>query len=727
MRARWVVGVASAALLVFSLPIAAGAQMADVPGDASTESRLPLEGVDGEIGPEADADWYRFRVDSGQRYHFTLNAVNAEDGTGLDPTLALYDAQGNQIAFNDDAADLNSALNYIPSTSSDIFVEARGFGETSVGRYELRVAASEAPADDFGNDSSSRERIAPGRARAGAIDYEGDVDWFRISVRSGQRYRIALDGGEEEGRLGDPVLRLIDRDGAEIASNDDSESGLNSALDYVPGESAELYVEAAGFGGEQLGAYTLSVTAEPLPVDEAAPGASTRARLALGQNVNSEIAYPNDSDWYRVRLAEGQAYRFTLAGNGDAPLSDPILRVRNSAGEELALDDDGGDGLNSYLEFVAPSAGTYFLDVRSFSDGETGGYTLAAAEGDIPQNASTDATLAASGDYREGRLGAAGDHDWYRLDLAEAQSVRIALDASAGADSVGDPMVVVYGPDGAELARDDDGGAGLNAWLEFQASAAGVYFVEARGFSDDAIGRYTISITDGEIGGDADSAEQLSPGPEGRLSSVGASGDVDWFAVSMVEGRPYRFALAGSDPDPLANPLLVIYDAEGNEVARDDDGGPGHASSITFMPLASGVYYAAASAAGDEGGAGRYWLHVADNDVPAGGETDETLDAASDERLSRIDMPGDLDSYRVELESGVAYTIEAVGAGEYPLDDPFVAILDSEGERVASDDDSGAGTDARARFTPEAGGAFVVQVSGLSGSTGWYQVKIRRR
>ncbi|MEQ1617395.1 MAG: pre-peptidase C-terminal domain-containing protein [Terricaulis sp.] len=727
MRASWLVGVASAALLALCLSPIAGAQIADVPGDATTEARLGPEGVDGAIGPEADSDWYRFRAENGQRYRFTLNAVNSEDGSGLDPTLALYDAQGNQVAFNDDSGGLNSALTYMPNASSDIFVEARGFSDSSAGAYELRVSASEAPVDDVGNDASSRERVAPGQPRAASVDYDGDVDWFRLSVRSGQRYRIALDGGEGEGRLGDPVVRLIDRAGNEIASNDDSDDGLNSLLEYVPDESAELYVEAAGFGGEQTGAYTLTVSAEALPTDSAAGRANTRARIATGESVSSEIAYPNDSDWYRIRLAEGQAYRFSLAGSGDAPLTDPILRVRNSGGDEVAVDDDGGDGLNSYLEFVAPREGVYFLDARSFNDEGTGSYTLAAAEGDIPSGVSTDTSLAASGDYREGVLSAAGDRDWYRLNLEEGQSVRIALDAAAGADSVGDPLVVVYGPDGAELTRDDDGGVGLNSWLEFQATAAGGYFVEARGFSDDAVGRYAISITEGEIGDSAETAEMLSPGPEGRTSLIGAPGDVDWFAVNVVEGRPYRFTLSGSEPDALVDPLLVLYDAEGNEVARDDDGGPGYASSITFMPLASGTYFAAAAAFGEEGGSGLYSLRVLDNDVPASGETDEILDAAADDRLSRIDMPGDLDSYRIELESGTTYTIETVGTGEYPLADPFVAVLDGAGERVASDDNSGDGSAARLRFTPEDGGSYLVQVSGSNGATGWYQVKIARR
>ena len=65
--------------------------------------------------------------------------------------------------------------------------------------------------------------------------------------------------------------------------------------------------------------------------------------------------------------------------------------------------------------------------------------------------------------------------------------------ATGTPDSIGDPFLALYGSDGVELARDDDGGDGLNAWLEFQAPAAGTYYVEARGFTEDATGRYALN------------------------------------------------------------------------------------------------------------------------------------------------------------------------------------------------------------------------------------------
>ncbi len=579
---------------------------------------------------------------------------------------------------------------------------------------------------DIGNDASTRARLAPGRDVAGVLEQEGDVDWYRLAVRSGQRYRIALNGGDGEGQLSDPMLRLLDANGGEILTNDDAD-GLNSAIEYTPTVSGSVFVEAGAFGGALTGAYTLSVAAETAPTDNAAAATNTRARLSLGQSVSSEIAFAGDSDWYRIRLEAGQSYRFALSGSGDAALADPLLTMHNTDGEQVAIDDDGGEGLNAYLEFTAPTAGNYFVEAHGFDQGATGAYTLSAVAGDIPADASTDATLSAEGDYREAALSPGGDRDWYRVVLPEGGGMRVGLGgAESTEEALGDPMLVVYGPDGAEVGRDDDGGEGLNAWLEVHAAAAGPYYVEVRGFVDDAAGRYALNLVSGEIGADANSGEYLVANGEGRTSTIGSADDVDWFAIDLVEGRPYRFNLEGVDPNALGDPVLTLYDSEGRQLASDDDGGRGANSYLTHASTAGGTFFAAVSAF-EQGGAGRYLLRVSDTDVPGNASTDEILDASSDERLSRIDMPGDLDNFAIELEGGVTYALDVSGAGDAPLADPFMAVLDGDGKRVVFDDDSGGGLDARLRFTPGKPGIYFIQASGLGGSTGWYQVRVERR
>src|SRR5690606_31600806 len=132
------------------------------------------------------------------------------------------------------------------------------------------------------------------------------------------------------------------------------------------------------------------------------------------------------------------------------------------------------------------------------------------------------------------------------------QAVRIALYSLT--EGALDTMAVVYGPEGQELARDDDGGDGLNSWLEFQAPASGAYYLEARGFADDAQGGYAIMVSPGEISDSADTNEVLMPNGDGRQSTIGAAGDVDWFLIELIEGRPYRFSVEGAGVTPLADP-----------------------------------------------------------------------------------------------------------------------------------------------------------------------------
>ncbi len=742
MRGKLWFSAAAAALMAFGLAPAASAQTADQPGDATTTATLTGD-ADGEVSPAGDTDWYRLQVETGRRYNIALAGIPNAAGEAVDPMLAIYDEQGNQLAFNDDAnGSLNSALRYAPQTSGVVYVEARAFSSEATGAYRLGVSSDVVPPDDAGGDVSTRARAAAGRTANGNIEYEGDIDWYRFAARTGNRYRITLDGASGEGGLGDPALRVVDREGTELASNDDGEGSLNSALEFIPAANGDVFIEARGYADAYTGRYALNIAAERLPRDSVGNSTSTGGRITAGRTIEGSLDFPSDSDWYRIRLTEGQSYRFALDASGESPIGDPLIRLRDASGAELAVDDDGGDGLNSYLEFTAPTTGNYYVEASSFTGDATGGYTLAARAGDVPADTSTDASLSAEGDYREGVLAPAGDRDWYRLELVEGQGVRIGMQATGTPDSIGDPFLALYGSDGVELARDDDGGDGLNAWLEFQAPAAGTYYVEARGFTEDATGRYALNLVGGEIGNSYDTAEALLPNGDPRTSFIGAAGDVDWFAIELVEGRPYRFNLDGLDEGALADPMLTLYDSTGTQVAADDDGGRGFNSYLSFASPTGGTYFAAVSSF-DGQSTGRYTLRAIDTDVPGHAYTDEYLDATDDSRISSIEIPSDVDVFRVTLEAGVTYQIDVSGHGETPLADPFLAVIQEGagmeeasadaalvrdgGRRVASDDDSGDGMDARLRFRPETAGDYLIQVTGLSNTTGGYEVKIVRR
>jgi len=67
--------------------------------------------------------------------------------------------------------------------------------------------------------------------------------------------------------------------------------------------------------------------------------------------------------------------------------------------------------------------------------------------------------------------------------------------------------------------------------------------------------------------------------------------DQDWYAISLVAGQTYSFAAIGTGANPLRDPILYLYNAQGGIVSSNDDGGPYASSVITFTAPSSATYY----------------------------------------------------------------------------------------------------------------------------------------
>ncbi|MFN9909881.1 MAG: PPC domain-containing protein, partial [bacterium] len=109
-----------------------------------------------------DRDWFSVALNAGVTYRFNLN------GNGLnDPTLALRDAAGVQLAFNDDAnGGLNSQIDFTADSSGTYFLDAGPFG-AGVGAYTL--FASSITVDDYSNDATTPGNLALGVSSTGVV------------------------------------------------------------------------------------------------------------------------------------------------------------------------------------------------------------------------------------------------------------------------------------------------------------------------------------------------------------------------------------------------------------------------------------------------------------------------------------------------------------------------------------------------------------------------------
>jgi hypothetical protein len=95
--------------------------------------------------------------------------------------------------------------------------------------------------------------------------------------------------------------------------------------------------------------------------------AGTAVTLNAGRQTSSGwIDRRNDRDWYAFTAKEKQVIRLEVLARRIGSRLDAVLRVLDSAGKELAKNDDA-IAQDSRLLFTAPTAGTYYAEVTSVS------------------------------------------------------------------------------------------------------------------------------------------------------------------------------------------------------------------------------------------------------------------------------------------------------------------------------------------------------------------------
>ena len=230
-----------------------------------------------------------------------------------------------------------------------------------------------------------------------------------------------------------------------------------------------------------------------------------------------------------------------------------------------------------------------------------------------------------------------------------------------------------------------------------------------------------------------ETAYTVSVGDEfkGVLST---NADEDWVAVELLAGRGYDIKLEGIGPEAVTDTVLRVFDANGKEVASNDDiewEALELFSRVEFTPDESGVYYlsAAGHSGADLDNTGAYRITVFDEEdnttdtphtVAVGGAFRGTLDDKRDE-----------DWIRVELVGGKTYDVTLRGIGADADTDTLLTIYNAAGERLARNDDldlDGGRLDSKLTFTPEATGTYYLgagaYTGGVGANAGRYQVAV---
>ena len=104
--------------------------------------------------------------------------------------------------------------------------------------------------------------------------------------------------------------------------------------------------------------------------------------ISINGSATGTLEPNGDNDWFKITVTAGKYYIVHLEGNDTnrGTLADPFVHLYNVGGGQIAFDDDGGIGLNSRFEFVAPSNGTMFVGAGSFNDVGAGTYLVSVVD-----------------------------------------------------------------------------------------------------------------------------------------------------------------------------------------------------------------------------------------------------------------------------------------------------------------------------------------------------------
>jgi Ca2+-binding RTX toxin-like protein len=193
------------------------------------------------------------------------------------------------------------------------FEEEDAFGSyhttTSISPVDLQVldvigwTSSGAPAgsgpddfaDSFADTTHPFGQLTVGTPFIGALQAIGDRDWFAVTLNSGTDYVVYLTGADGGGgTLKDPVLRLHDASGAQVAFNDDQNfDTYDSRIIFHPTTSGTYYIDARAYADDISGSYTVKVMAgatASTPGDDFLVGAAAGGTIMAGAGNDTIVA-----------------------------------------------------------------------------------------------------------------------------------------------------------------------------------------------------------------------------------------------------------------------------------------------------------------------------------------------------------------------------------------------------------------------------------------------------
>lgn len=487
-----------------------------------------------------------------------------------DPKATLLNADGNGIiTSDDDLSGNNFCIEQQLVAGATYYLQAYMWGG-GYGSYTLNLETVEVDMS-----SALPELVADSEIY---VEIEEEFAPYRFVPETSGLYRFYSINS-----TGDAAILLLDENGNEVASDDNSGADGNFYLEQVL-RADETYYVLAALVDAPTGSYTMLV--EQIALDT----------ITVGGEWYVEIPSSGNFKFFAFSPSADGCYRFYSTNNS----GDTYAYLYDANFDELTTNDDGAVDRNFAITYDLYAGETYYFAAGMLGHGE-GTFTvlLEAVEyyyEQIYTDTSADVVIPASGDFKYFKFipERSGNYNFYST------------------NNSGDTYAYLYDANFNELTSNDDGGSNRNFLINADLYAGETYYFSA-GMLGHGAGSFTVVLETVSL---AMNYETIRPGANAYVE-IPSSGEYKLFAFTPEASGTYRFYSYNNSGDTY----VILYDADMNELRTNDDGGNGVNFSISYDFVAGETYYYSAGMLSR--GSGNFYVALetvsTTPDIPTGG------------------------------------------------------------------------------------------------------------
>lgn len=224
-----------------------------------------------------------------------------------------------------------------------------------------------------------------------------------------------------------------------------------------------------------------------------APGRSIAIGGEMTGTLRSTDPRLNDNSVYHLYSFRGTAGQIVqidvMSGEFDA-----FAILQDAAGNELARDDDDGEGFDARITYTLPSTGLYRVVANTYRADRYGTYriritSLAASAARSGQTIQRGLRLTSRLTPSDPRMANNKVFHYYMYNGRAGETITVDVMSRDF-----DALAIVQDASGNELIRDDDGGDGTNARILYQVPYQGQFRIVVSTFTSEAYGLYTVWV-----------------------------------------------------------------------------------------------------------------------------------------------------------------------------------------------------------------------------------------